>query len=478
MANKKGTMTLIHVLVGVAITVLFSQLTPPEPLTQYGLTVVGLFIATNYWFATIGMIWPSILALALYVLTTGASAADSAVAILGTTTVWQTIMLMPICGALKETGATEVIAKFLISRKVLSGKPLLFSYVFLLACFAVGVLTGLSSAVILAFVLFDGVAKAVDCKPGESYYSSMVVATFLAAALGTTVIPYRSYLTAMVDSFSNILGVPMNGALYIVYAFCFMLIFLFLILLTMKVVLRVDMRKLEALDTQALANDVGKINRSGKLLLTILGIVIAGIIYPLVVKSGTLFELLNNTLTNNLFFGLAAVAACMIHVDGKPLMDANKALSKYVPWGLLFSMGIMLFFADCLSADDSGLRAFLSLTMGNLFGNMSSWLFIICVVVLTVIVTGFFSNMATGIVMLTATAPLATQFGVSPMFLGILVMFSSMFGFLTPGGNGLTPLLYGKEEVSSKEIYHYIIPFMLIFMAMNVIAGVVLGTLL
>ena len=339
------------------------------------------------------------------------------------------------------------------------------------------VLTGLSSAVILAFVLFEGVAEAIDCKPGESYYATMIVATFLASALGTTVIPYRSYLTAMVGSFSKILGTTMNGAMYIIYAFCFMLIFMLLMLLVMKFILRVDMSKLEKLDTQALAKDVGKINLTGKLLLVILGIVILGIIYPLVIKSGVIYNLLSNVLTNNLFFGLAAVAACMIHVQGKPLMDINKAISKYVPWGLLFSMGIMLFFADCLSSADSGVREFLSITMGNLFGGMASWLFIVCVVVLTVVVTGFFSNMATGIVILTATAPLAPQFGVDPMFLGILVMFSSMFGFLTPGGNGMTPLLYGREDVTSGGIYKCLIPFMLVFMIMNVLGGVVLGAI-
>lgn len=477
MTKNKGIMTLIHVAVGIAIALVFANLTPPAPLSQYGLTVVGLFIVTNYWFATIGMIWPSILSITLYVLLTGAEAAASVTPILGSTTVWQVVMLMPICGALKETGATEVIAKFLISRKVLSSKPLLFSYVFLLACFAVGVLTGLSSAVILSFTLFDGVAKAIDCKPGESYYSSMTVATFLAAALGTTVIPYRSYLTAMVESFSKILGTPMNGAVYIIYAFCFMLVFMLLMLLVMKFILRVDMSKLERLDAEGLSQNVGRINLSGKILLVILGVVILGIIYPLVIKSGFLYTLLSKSLTNNLFFGLAAVIACMIHVEGKPVMDVGKAMTKYVPWGLLFSMGIMLFFADCLSSPDSGLRDFLSMFMGNLFGGMSSWLFIVCVVILTVVVTGFFSNMATGIVMLTATAPLAAQFGVSPMFLGILVMFSSMFGFLTPGGNGLTPLLYGKDEISSKEIYKCLVPFMLIFMVMNVLAGVILGAI-
>ena len=58
MKNNKGVMTLIHVVIGIAITLLVANLTPPEPLTRYGLTVIGLFVVTNYWFATIGMIWP------------------------------------------------------------------------------------------------------------------------------------------------------------------------------------------------------------------------------------------------------------------------------------------------------------------------------------------------------------------------------------------------------------------------------------
>lgn len=51
MKNNKGVMTLIHVVIGIAITLLVANLTPPEPLTRYGLTVIGLFVVTNYWFA-------------------------------------------------------------------------------------------------------------------------------------------------------------------------------------------------------------------------------------------------------------------------------------------------------------------------------------------------------------------------------------------------------------------------------------------
>lgn len=77
MKKNKGVMTLIHVVIGIAITLLVANLTPPEPLTRYGLTVIGLFVVTNYWFATIGMIWPSVLSLALYVILTATPAAMS-----------------------------------------------------------------------------------------------------------------------------------------------------------------------------------------------------------------------------------------------------------------------------------------------------------------------------------------------------------------------------------------------------------------
>lgn len=474
--NHPSLYSLMHVIIGIIIAFIFYNITPPAPLTHYGLTVIGLFVVTNYWFMTLSMIWPSALALVLYVLMTATPAGNAVSAIFGTTTVWQVIMLMPICGALKETGATDVIAKWLISRKVLSGRPMLFSYFFLFACFMVGLLTGTTSAVILSFVLFEGVAENIGYKPGDRYYSGMMVATFVSSALGTTVIPYRSYLTGMINSFSKVMGYPLNGAYYILYALIFMLIFMALMLLAMRYILRVDMTLLKGLDTQTLVKDgVGKINLQGKILLGVIGVVILGILYPLVIKSGWLFELLNNKLTNSLFFALAVVAVGIIHVDKKPLVDMSKAISKYVPWVLIFSMGIMLFFADCLSSEDAGVKDFLSVTMGAAFQGMSSVPFIICTVALTVIVTGFFSNMATGIIMVSATMPLAATFGMNETVLGILILFSSMFGFLSPGGNGMTPLLYGNENLDSKKIYQYILPFCLIFMVMNVVLGLVMN---
>ena len=46
MKKNKGIMTLVHVVIGIAIALLFANLKAPEPLTHYGLTVIGLFLVT------------------------------------------------------------------------------------------------------------------------------------------------------------------------------------------------------------------------------------------------------------------------------------------------------------------------------------------------------------------------------------------------------------------------------------------------
>ncbi|HCN54038.1 MAG TPA: hypothetical protein DIS88_09685 [Prevotella sp.] len=472
---------LTHLTIGFVIIAIFSLLPAPEPLTHYGMIVIGLFIAANLWFASLNMIWTSMLTLILYAILTKTPSAKFITAIFGNATIWQVIIMMALCFVVKESGCAVVIAKKMLAHKLFSGRPMLFSYMMLLVAAVLGFLTSAAEGAVLTFTLLDGVADAVQLDKKSPYFSVMLILSFISTQLGLSTFPYRSYLPSMVSSYEKIAGTPLNAPLYLVVTIIFVLVMDLLCLLAVKYILHIDMRAVANVDPTALYKEESEkhITKQGKAALIMLAVLIAGTMYPSFIKVGALSKLLSTTLGNNLYFALIFVLACIIRVEGKPIIDSpERVVRTGNSWSLLFSMALMMYFAGILSGKDAGLRPFLQQVVGSWFSEMSSVFFLVCIVIITTIVTGFFSNMATGIIMMTITVPLASQFGMKEGVLGMIILWSSMFGFLTPGASGATPLLFGNENLDSKTIYKYIPTFMIIFMLLCVILGLALNMVL
>ena len=66
---------------------------------------------------------------------------------LGGSTVWQLIVIFVVLYALTKSGADRVLARWMISRKVLNGRPALFSLVFLLALTLLGAVASALGAI-------------------------------------------------------------------------------------------------------------------------------------------------------------------------------------------------------------------------------------------------------------------------------------------------------------------------------------------
>ncbi len=61
----------IHSAIAISFMLFFRFLPAPEPLTPYGMALLGIFIGAVYGWCTVSMIWPSLLALTLMGLTLG-----------------------------------------------------------------------------------------------------------------------------------------------------------------------------------------------------------------------------------------------------------------------------------------------------------------------------------------------------------------------------------------------------------------------
>lgn len=144
----------IKVIIGLIIVWCFGFLPAPEPMTQVGMRLIGIFFGTIWLFSFAGALWPSIMA----IIAAGYSGAfpslsGAITAAFGNTILWQLLILMPICEAISRSGATQKMAAWLLSRPIVKGKPCRIMFALLLGTLLEGILISAMAAMLITFAL-------------------------------------------------------------------------------------------------------------------------------------------------------------------------------------------------------------------------------------------------------------------------------------------------------------------------------------
>ena len=94
-----------------------------------------------------------------------------------------------------------------------------------------------------------------------------------------------------------------------------------------------------------------------------------------------------------LFTSVALAVLALIRVDGEQIFCPVEAFTKGVSWPI--GMASMAAIGGLLVADEYGIKAWLTQALGGLFSNHSPLLFVAMTVLITLLLTNFFSNTAT-----------------------------------------------------------------------------------
>lgn len=463
---------IVHLIIGIAIGFLISRIPGPGGITPLGMALIGAFLVANYWFIAIDMITGSLGAMILFVLLAGSDPAGIISGTLGNTTVWQVLIVLPLIYGLRVNGVTDALANWMMTRKILYGRSTMFVIFFLLFS---SLLCALKVNVLVVLALAEGVMSAAGYEEQRKEHDAFLVATFFAGALAYNIIPYGSWIASFVTAFENIAGIPLDGAVYMLFGVLLNVVLDILYAFVMIVLLRCDFSRLAALDQSAMKTSDAKFTKQGKFMFVLFLVMIVGAVLPTLFSSFPVSLFINKTLTMGLWFTLCLVVALIVPIDGKPVLSPVDCFKNGVQWPLILSAGVMLYFSGIIGGDDAGIKAALSGAFSGAFNGIPGIALLLVACLLTVIITGFFSNMATGVIFMSATIPLAAMFNLSPLVLGVCIMWASMPGFITPGGTGLSPYLHGLTTITKKNMYKYMLAFLALFLVVILIFGVVMN---
>lgn len=467
---KKGDLSYyICSLIGIFFLFGFGKIPAVEPMTQVGMQIAGIFIGLIFMWSTVDLIWPSILGIIAFGMSDYITMSEAIAAGLGSQIVWMLIMLMILSEAIRVSGVGEYIARWIITRKVLNGRPLLFTFVYLWGFFICTILLGTIAEIFLSWAIFYSIAEIVGFKKGEKYSTAMIIACLVAGITGGGMVPFQGWMLALCDAYGTASGTPINYAVYMLVAFIIGTLMMLLIALAIKYVFKCDMSKLRDFDvTQLKSEGIGKMTIPQKCYLFSFGIIIAYVFATTLLPAE--LPIIQGLLrvTQAGVFALIIVAQCFIKYKGEPIMNFIQLAKEGINWNVILICSSAIPVASALTSDATGVKVLMSNLLAPVFNGMGPLAFIVVIVIATVFLTNIGSNIGVAMMLIPITLPFVDGLGISPAIVGIAIIFLANMGFVLPGSSGMSPFLYSNDWIGVKDIYKYGVVYCIICIIVSI----------
>ena len=197
----------IHILISLAIMVCFKFVPAAEPLTPLGVEVIGIFLGMLYgWLIANDSFWPSIFGL----LFLGLSSYSTVPAVLrdgfGNSTVLLLFFFFAFTNIISAAGITEYIARWIVSRKVVQGRPYLLTLMIFLAMCALVIMVSCAAATMVIFPLIKEICRLYGVKPGSKWASITLVGTICVGCSFYMLLPFKSLPAVVFSSYTQMSG--------------------------------------------------------------------------------------------------------------------------------------------------------------------------------------------------------------------------------------------------------------------------------
>lgn len=467
---KNATMkTYIHFIIGTIIILAFRFI--PEGVlpnvTPIGLQVMGVFIATIYLWSTVDPMTSSLYSLLMLSLTDYAPAAKVMVAYLGNATVVQLFFLMIFMAGLTNRKLTVYIGRWLMTRKIVEGRPWVFTFVILTGAFLMSAFINCFTPIFLFWPVLYGVFEEVGYKKTDKYPKLMLIGIVVAALSGFPVPPYMSNGLALLGSYRALLpnfpvleameGVAVSNASYWIACFTMGIILIAAIVVVMKFIFRPDVTPMKRVTTEMLErNPLPPMNKAQKIYGYALGVFIFMMLVPTLLPNVPVLSFLNK---NSIVIALGFVAAMILLKDdeGKPVLNMGPTMGQDFAWPTFYLCTVAILIGSVLTNESTGITAFLNVVLGPVFNGMSTTVFTVALLLIAVVLTNICNSLVIGMILQPVVLTFCAGAGINPAPIISLLTFTVLLSAAcTPAASPFAAMLFAnKEWLNNSDVYKY-----------------------
>ena len=197
----------------------FPLLPDIAPLTPYGMQVAGIFLGCLYGWTMVSVVWPSLLGLLALGFTEFGTMPQTLSAAFGSDTYLFVFFMLAFAALISQSGVTDYIAKWVISRQIARGRPWMIAFLIYAAAFVVGALVSVMPSIVICWTLVYQLCHEFGYTKDDLYPKLMIIGVVNAALMGHSLFPFKALGVMMLNVLNTQLGVTVNFALFTLFAF-------------------------------------------------------------------------------------------------------------------------------------------------------------------------------------------------------------------------------------------------------------------
>lgn len=475
--KKDGISYWIRVTVWLVLSFMGWFLPAVDPITPFGMKVLGIFVGLMFGWICLDLIYPSFLSIILIAVASGSAANKFFYAGFSSDIVVTIIVLTTFCAYANKVGLDNYIAQKFIRFKFLQGRPWLFVTVFMVLIYVLGLMISIYPTIFLLWPVMYEIVDEAGFKRGGKFSSYMCFAITFVCGLGMLSKPFSSWSLVGLNALNTYMGegYMINYSLYTAYMFVISVIIIAIYILMGKMI-RLDLTPLKNYKVSdekiVLTHDqkIGAIFFIAFFLLMYL---------PSLLPDEWFVTILLNQLG---VIGVGALLLVFLGVcrsKGEKLCDVGKLAEIGVPWQIIFLMAANAVIGSALENENAGLIAWVHSVMGPMVSGLSPIMFYIALILIYGILTQFVHN----VVLLSVLTPVAFTFGelvganpITITFIGIVILSTALATAAASSRSGL--VFANTEWIAQKWAYILGIVSVILVMIAYAIIGVPLANVM
>ena len=451
----KQKSVLLHFAIMMVLYFVIGSLTPFGGITELGMKVLGAFVAIVYGWVALDLFLTSVFGFVLLGLSGAFTPTSAFAAGLANSNVQLIIVVGVFAAALEQLGVGELIVNFMLSRKIVVGRP----WILVIAFVLIGSLFGIAGKSLLGVIILLNIVVAFARKCGiEGNHPALTFLAFMivvcASYLPAGFAPYMPTLIMFGGLYTNGIGgfaLPF-GKLY-VFGIVLSAILIVIMLLFAKYVMRIDVSKFVLTEEERQKYAAYKATPIAKVALAGLGVYVCLLLSPLFIsKEIPIIAFIENVGLIGWSLVYVTVFCLWIKEDGKPAVDLAQSFMK-VPWQIVALLAVTIPLGNALARADVGVMAAMTTMLKPIMSDLGLTGFYIFVFLFLGILTQFAHNFVAGAVFLPLFGNIGLSMGADPTVLFVVMFCALNTAFATPAASMTAAFIFAADGVVQKHAY-------------------------
>lgn len=472
---KKRDLQTLHSIITLALMFGVGFLPPVSQLTPSGMKIVGILLGTIYGCSFCAPAWPCLMAMGALVITGVASFNTVISTGVGNDGVWLMIFFFVFVAILEQNKITEAMATWLISRKIVSGRPWLYSYFLIIGTMFTGAFGSSFPAMIVFWSILITTCRKFDIAPYSKYPTVMFIGICIGGLASSSTWLFRGNPLFVNTSLKAISegAYAFNFGLYAFFSFIMWMIVIAGYILMGKYLLKIDVSVLAEIDDSIVDKTAMRLDKRQRVvaLYTVLILIVYCTIgfVPAASAAGQYLATFGTAIPIAIILGLM----CITRIGGEPICQFGQAARQGMVWDTIILSAGLLSISTIMMTTDTGVSQTILSVLGPVFNGRGTIFMCIFIVVLSVILTNFMANTTVGLMFTPVIYSFSVSMGFNPMPIMAMMLVSIHIAYLTPAASPFASLLFGYSSwVKPTDIYKYggiaVIGMIIIFLAVGI----------